>query len=52
MGDWSCKPWGNDEAADWFHEFWRSKDFTLLFDEIEEFDPRAERYDRARAAAA
>ena len=51
MGDWSFKPWGTDEAADWFHMFWKTKDVQLLIDEIENFDPRAERYERLRAAA-
>jgi hypothetical protein len=51
MGDWSFKPWGTDEAADWFHKFWKGKDISLLVDEIENFDPRAEGYERLRAAA-
>jgi len=24
MGDWGAEPWSNDEAADWFHRFWRA----------------------------
>jgi len=51
MGDWSFKPWGTDEAADWFARFWKGKDISLLVQEIEGFDPRAERYERLRAAA-
>jgi len=44
MGDWSFKPWGNDDAADWFQRFWKTKDVDLIVDEIEHFDPKAERY--------
>jgi hypothetical protein len=51
MGDWSFKPWGSDDAADWFQRFWKSKDVSLIVDEIEHFDPKAERYDQLRAAA-
>jgi hypothetical protein len=51
MGDWSFKPWGNDEATDWFQRLWKGKDFTQVVDEIEQFDPRAEKYDQLRAAA-
>ncbi len=51
MGDWSFEPWGTDEAADWFAVFWRTPDVTLVVDEIERFDPAAERYEALRAAA-
>ncbi|WP_306350328.1 hypothetical protein [Flavobacterium sp. '19STA2R22 D10 B1'] len=51
MGDWSRQPWGNDEAADWFHKFWKIKDFTILISEIEDFDPTEEKYDSIRAAS-
>src|SRR4051812_28371658 len=51
MGDWSFKPWGNDDAADWFQRFWKSKDVALVVEEVERFDPKAERYDQLRAAA-
>lgn len=50
MGDWSREPWGNDEAADWFHVFWKNSDFSLLINEIENFSPEEERYDSVRAA--
>jgi hypothetical protein len=51
MGGWSFKPWGNDDAADWFQRFWKSKDVALVVDEVERFDAKAERYDQLRAAA-
>jgi hypothetical protein len=51
LGDWSFKPWGNDDAADWFQWFWKTKNVELIVDEIEHFDPKAERYDQVRAAA-
>lgn len=51
MGDWSSEPWGNDEAADWFHMFWKNSDFSLLINEIENFSPEDERYDSVRAAS-
>ena len=51
MGDWNTQPWANDEAADWFHRFWQQPDFSLLINEIRNFDPRAERYDSVRAAS-
>ena len=51
MGDWSAEPWGCDEAADWFHCFWKGCDFTMLIEEIRNFDPREERYDSVRAAS-
>ena len=50
MGDWGAEPWDNDEAADWFHRFWKCG-FSILIDEIKNFDPRLERYDSVRAAA-
>ncbi|MTD29439.1 hypothetical protein [Erwinia sorbitola] len=50
MGDWSREPWGNDEAADWFHVFWKKNDISLLIKEIEDFSPKDERYDSIRAA--
>jgi hypothetical protein len=51
MGDWSFKPWGTDEAADWYAKFWKDKDISLLIQEIETFDPKDERYEAFRAAA-
>jgi hypothetical protein len=51
MGDWSFKPWGTDEAADWFARFWKGEDVALVVDEIERFDPARERFDALRAAA-
>ena len=50
MGDWSHEPWGNDEAADWFHCFWRDSNFAIVVNNIESFDPTQERYDSIRAA--
>ena len=50
MGDWSSEPWGNDEAADWFHKFWSTKDVDLIVNDIRNFDPENERYDSIRAA--
>lgn len=50
MGVWSTKPWGNDEAADWFHDFWNCNDFELVMSEIENFNPSNENYDSVRAA--
>ena len=50
MGDWGAEPWDNDEAADWFHRFWK-RGFATLIDEIRNFDPRRQRYDSVRAAA-
>lgn len=51
MGDWSFEPYGTDESADWFARFWRSKDVTLVIEEIDHFDPRQERFEQLRAAA-
>ena len=45
MGDWGYKVYENDEAADWFASFWESKDFDLLAQEVEQFDPSEENYD-------
>ena len=50
MGDWGAEPWESDEAADWFHRFWKCG-FSILVDEIRNFDPRLEGYDSVRAAA-
>jgi hypothetical protein len=50
MGAWSNDPWGSDEAADWFHRFWKEKNFDLLVNEIENLDPVDERFDSLRAA--
>lgn len=51
MGDWSAQAWGNDEATDWFQRFWQQADFSVLIDEISNFDPLEERYDAVRAAS-
>ena len=51
MGDWGYKVYENDEAADWFASFWESKDFDLLAQEVEQFDPSEENYDTIRAVA-
>ncbi|WP_028601576.1 hypothetical protein [Ottowia thiooxydans] len=51
MGDWSTKPWGCDEAADWFHRFWTKGGIAVLIREFEEFDERQEKYDSIRAAS-
>lgn len=50
MGDWGPRAWENDEAADWFQEFWKDG-WALVQKEIEEFDPTEEQYDSLRAAA-
>ncbi|WP_321850630.1 hypothetical protein [Pseudomonas paraveronii] len=50
MGAWNFKPWENDEAADWFQQFWKQQDFSVLINEIYQFDPLEERYDAFRAA--
>ena|SRR5215471_15954093 len=50
MGDWGVQPWDNDEAADWFHRFW-TKGFSVLIDEIRNFDAKEEGYDSFRAAS-
>ena len=41
----------NDEAADWLHQFWNTKSFDLLVKEVEQFDPRNEKYDTIRVIA-
>ena len=51
MGDWSYEPWGSDEAADWFHKFWKKGGIPVLIEEIENFDETKETYDSFRAAA-
>jgi hypothetical protein len=51
MGDWGPEPWANDEAADWFHKLWRECDFSVLIDEIRNFDERNEGYESFRAAS-
>jgi hypothetical protein len=50
MGTWNYNPWENDEAADWFQEFWKQQNFAVLINEINQFDPTEERYDAFRAA--
>ena len=50
MGDWSAQPWDNDEAADWFHRFWRRGDMGFVIETLEGFDPKDEAYDSVRAA--
>ncbi len=50
MGDWGAQPWDSDEAADWFQRFWK-QGWSLVEQEVEEFDPAQERYDSLRAAA-
>lgn len=49
MGDWGHRPWETDEAADWFHTFWK-KGFPFLIEELDNFDEREERYESIRAA--
>ena len=48
MGVWGYKFYENDEAADWLHKFWNTKSFDLLVKEVEQFDPRNEKYDTIR----
>lgn len=50
MGVWNPQPWGNDEAADWFHDFWSCNSFELVMAEVEDFEPLNENYDSVRAA--
>ena len=50
MGDWGARPWETDEAADWFHVFWK-KGIVFLIDEIQNFDEKTQYYERFRAAA-
>lgn len=50
MGDWSAEPWGTDEAADWFYQFWRNNSLDIVISEIKNFDPRLENYESVRAA--
>ena len=50
MGDWGAKAWESDEAADWFHRFWK-EGWALVEQEIEAFDPAEERFESLRAAA-
>lgn len=51
MGTWSVEPWGSDEAADWFHRFWKKGGISVLIDTIENFDEKEEKYDEIRAPA-
>jgi hypothetical protein len=51
MGDWNVQPWANDEAVEWFYNFWKEHDFSVLINEIKYFDRREERYDSVRAAS-
>lgn len=51
MGDWGKEPWSNDEAAAWFHRFWKDRDLSVLIDEIMHFDGTKESYDSFRAAS-
>jgi hypothetical protein len=51
MGDWGLRPWENDEAADWFHIFWKKSDISVLVHEINNFDEKQERYESFRAAS-
>lgn len=50
MGDWGAAVSDSDEAADWFHRFWRDG-WIVIEQEIETFDPAEERFDSIRAAA-
>lgn len=50
MGDWSNEPWGTDEAADWFQSLWKDCNFSKLIEEINNFNPKEERYEAIRAA--
>lgn len=51
MGDWNVEPWGNDEAADWFHRFWQGANISQIINEIRDFDEKHEAYDSFRAAS-
>lgn len=50
MSAWNYNPWDNDNASDWFQQFWKQKDFTVLINEIKQFDPKEPGYDTFRAA--
>ncbi len=48
MGAWGTEPWDNDEAADWFNEFFEGIDVNARIREtFREFD---DNQDRIRAA--
>lgn len=51
MGDWGAEPWSNDEAADWFHRFWKGGGISLVVSEINDFDTNRGSYDSFRAAS-
>lgn len=51
MGDRGYKAYENDEAADWFARFWKSKNFDLIESTAANFDPKNENYDEIRAVA-
>jgi hypothetical protein len=38
MGTWGVEPWGNDDAADWFGDFFRDLDIDALRDVFKYYD--------------
>lgn len=50
MAETDVYAWANDEAADWFHLFWKGGHFELVMDTILHFDVEQEEFDSVRAA--
>ncbi|WJZ03002.1 DUF4259 domain-containing protein [Corynebacterium freiburgense] len=51
MGAWGYRYFENDDAADWFHTFWESKDWEFLKKTVLNFSDEEGMYDEIRAAA-
>lgn len=52
MGAWGYKYYENDTAADWFGDFWDTKDMQLVTRTVENYDAGDDvSYDEIRAAA-
>lgn len=47
MGTWDVQPWDNDDAADWFSEFFEGIDFDSRIESAFEHE---DSYDQVRAA--
>lgn len=50
MAETDIYAWSNDEAADWFHCFWKNNDFSLVIDTILNFKVENEEFDSVRSA--
>ncbi|QIW15349.1 hypothetical protein A4G20_02870 [Pasteurellaceae bacterium RH1A] len=50
MAETDIYSWSNDEAADWFHLFWKNNDFSLVVETILNFNLDDEEFDSFRAA--